>query len=395
MARLTRYIIKELLVVFGISLTAMSLFLILGVVAVEAIREGLGFTAVLKLLPYALPVAMRFAIPGTVLFAVCSVFGRLAAANEVVAIKSLGISPWTIVFPALTLAFLISICNLWLNDIAVSWGSSGMDRVILQSVEQIAYGKLRTHKSYSNRQGLVIRVDDVQGKKLIRPAISYPLSADTRPLEILADEAELQYDEEKHALIVSFENVILDGENLSGRLPSTVQQEIPLWVASKRGQKSDSPSDYALGQLPVETRRQTERIAGMKQDAAASAVSSLLLGDPNAFHAPDWQSRRAIMEGEHFRLNRLYTEPWRRFATGFSCLFFVMVGVPWAIQLKSADFWTTFGTCFIPVLLIYYPLLAFGVVQAKSGAFPPYSVWLGNAVLMFIGFLLLKKVLRY
>ena len=394
MARLTRYIVKELLLVFGISLTAMSLFLILGVVAVEAVREGLGLTAVMKLLPYALPIAMRFAIPGTVLLAVCSVFGRLSASNEVVALKSLGISPWTIVFPALSLAFLISIGNLWLNDIAVSWGEGGMDRVILQSVEQIAYGKLRTHKSYSNRQGLVIRVDDVDGKRLIRPAISYPLSPDTRPLEILADEAELHFDEEKHALVVSFENVILDGENLSGRLPGIHEQEIPLWIASKRGQDSDSPSDYALSQLSAETKRQAGRIRDLKQDAAASAVSSLLLGNPDAFHAPAWGARLANLDGEHARLNRLYTEPWRRFATGFSCLFFVLVGVPWAILMKSSDFWTTFGTCFIPVLLIYYPLLAFGVVQAKSGALPPYSVWMGNLVMLIIGTLLMRRVMR-
>jgi lipopolysaccharide export system permease protein len=395
MARLTRYIVKELLLVFGISLTAMSLFLILGVVAVEAIREGLGLTAVLKLLPYALPIAMRFAIPGTVLFAVCSVFGRMASSNEVVAVKSLGISPWTMVFPAVSLAFLISIGNLWLNDIAVSWGASGMDRVILQSVEQIAYGKLRTHKSYSNRQGLVIRVDDVRGKRLIRPAISYQISPNSRPLDILADEAELHYDESKHALVVSFNNVILDGENLSGRLPGTLEQEIPLWIASKRGQKSESPSDYALSQLPAETKRQVAQIRDLKQDAAASAVSSLLLGNPAAFHAPAWGTRLASLDGEHTRLNRLYTEPWRRFATGFSCLFFVLVGVPWAIQLKTADFWTTFGTCFIPVLLIYYPLLAFGVVQAKSGAIPPYSPWIGNIFMLLIGAFLMRKVLRY
>jgi lipopolysaccharide export system permease protein len=395
MARLTRYIITELLLVFGIALTAMSLFLILGVVAVEAVREGLGIAAVLKLLPYALPVAMRFAIPGTVLFAVCSVYGRLSAANEIVAIKSLGISPWTIVSPAIALAFLISVGNLWLNDIAVSWGASGMDRVILQSVEQIAYGKLRTHKSYSNRQGLVIRVDDVRGKKLIRPAISYPLSPDTRPLDILADEAELLYDAEKHALVVSFNNVILDGDNLSGRLPGTLTQEIPLWVASKRGQSSDSPSAYALSQLSTETKRQSERIEALKEGAAVDTATALLLGNMDAFHEPDWIGQTSQLAGEHARLNRLYTEPWRRFATGFSCLFFVLVGVPWAILMRTSDFWTTFGTCFIPVLLIYYPLLAFGVAQAKSGDWPPYTVWAGNIFLLAVGLTLMRKVLRH
>jgi lipopolysaccharide export system permease protein len=394
MARITRYIVRELLLVFGIALTSMSLFLILGVVAVEAVREGLGLTAVVKLLPFALPVAMRFAIPATVLFAVCSVYGRLSADNEVLAIKSLGISPTTIVFPAVALAFLISIANLWLNDVAVSWGEAGMNRVILQSVEQIAYGKLRTHKSYSNRQGLVIRVDDVRGKKLIRPVISYPVSANSRPLDVLADEAELFYDEEKLALVVSFKNVILDGDNISGRLPGTMTQEIPLWIASKKGKLSNSPSGYALNQLPAETKRQTVQIRELEQDAATAAATSFLLGQTDFVDRADWAERIAELNGEHGRLNRLYTEPWRRFATGFSCLFFVLVGVPLAILVKTADFWTTFALCFIPILLIYYPLLAFGVAQAKSGDLPPYAVWAGNAFMAVWGLFLMRRVMR-
>jgi lipopolysaccharide export system permease protein len=394
MARITRYIVRELLLVFGIALTSMSLFLILGVVAVEAVREGLGLTAVVKLLPFALPVAMRFAIPATVLFAVCSVYGRLSADNEVLAIKSLGISPTTIVFPAVALAFLISIANLWLNDVAVSWGEAGMNRVILQSVEQIAYGKLRTHKSYSNRQGLVIRVDDVRGKKLIRPVISYPVSANSRPLDVLADEAELFYDEEKLALVVSFKNVILDGDNISGRLPGTITQEIPLWIASKKGKLSNSPSGYALNQLPAETKRQTVQIRELEQDAATAAATSFLLGQTDFVDRADWAERIAELNGEHGRLNRLYTEPWRRFATGFSCLFFVLVGVPLAILVKTADFWTTFALCFIPILLIYYPLLAFGVAQAKSGDLPPYAVWAGNAFMAVWGLFLMRRVMR-
>ncbi|HIM29508.1 MAG TPA: YjgP/YjgQ family permease [Planctomycetes bacterium] len=395
MARITRYIVKELLLVFGIALTGMSLFLILGVVAVEAVREGLGMTAVVRLLPYALPVAMRFAIPATILFAVCSVYGRLSAANEMLAIKSLGISPSTIIFPAVALSFLISIGNLWLNDVAVSWGETGMNRVILQSVEQIAYSRLRTHKSYSNSHGLVIRVDDVRGKKLIRPVISYPISDDSRPLDILADEAELSYDEEKLALVVSFKNVILDGDKISGRLPGTVTQEIPLWIASKKGKLSNSPSGYALNQLPAETSKQTARTRELEQRAATAAATAYLLGETESFDEPDWSNQIARLNGEHGRLNRLYTETWRRFATGFSCLFFVLVGVPLAIQVKTADFWTTFALCFIPILLIYYPLLAFGVAQAKSGDLPPYVVWAGNGFMLVWGLFLMRRVMRH
>ena len=49
----------------------------------------------------------------------------------------------------------------------------------------------------------------------------------------------------------------------------------------------------------------------------------------------------------------------------------------------------------LPILLVYYPLLMYSVDRAKNGALPPYSVWLGNAILLACGAWLLRKVFRY
>jgi lipopolysaccharide export system permease protein len=73
----------------------------------------------------------------------------------------------------------------------------------------------------------------------------------------------------------------------------------------------------------------------------------------------------------------------------------VLVGVPLAIRMKSADYWTSFGVCFVPILLFYYPLMQFGLDSAKDGSLPPYSVWLGNSLLAVAGLWLTKHVYRY
>ena len=80
---------------------------------------------------------------------------------------------------------------------------------------------------------------------------------------------------------------------------------------------------------------------------------------------------------------------------GFSCFFFVWLGIPLAINMRSADYWTSFGACFLPILLIYYPLFALGLDRAKNGMWPAYSVWLGNLVLFAFGLWLLRKVYRH
>jgi lipopolysaccharide export system permease protein len=56
---------------------------------------------------------------------------------------------------------------------------------------------------------------------------------------------------------------------------------------------------------------------------------------------------------------------------------------------------SSFFVCFLPVLLAYYPLLAYGVDKAKGGELPPSVVWLGNAVFILWGVWLLRRVLRY
>ena len=108
-----------------------------------------------------------------------------------------------------------------------------------------------------------------------------------------------------------------------------------------------------------------------------------------------WDVRRGRIKNARDRLRRLRLEPWRRWANGFSCFFFVLLGAPLAIRMRTTNFFTTFAACFLPILLVYYPLLAFAVDRSKDGAVPPYTVWLGNLVLLAAGFLMLRRVIRY
>jgi lipopolysaccharide export system permease protein len=87
-------------------------------------------------------------------------------------------------------------------------------------------------------------------------------------------------------------------------------------------------------------------------------------------------------------------EPWRRWANGFSCLCFVLVGAPMAIRMRNADFLTSFFLCFLPILVVYYPVVMLGVDQAKRGSVPPVAVWFGNLLIVLWGWWLLRRVVR-
>ncbi|MBJ44438.1 MAG: permease [Planctomycetaceae bacterium] len=393
MKRITRYVLLELLSVFLVTLTGITLLLILAGVASEGMREGLGFGPLMRMVPYVVPVALQVSVPATILLATSSVFGRMSADNEIVAIKSLGISPLAVLRPAFLLAFVISLVAVWINDIAVSWGRTGIYRVIVESVEEVTYRMLKTQREYQTR-AFSINVKDVVDEQLIQPTIRINTRGG-RKLRFDASTAELRADAEENKLKFILTDLNLVEDDISAWFDH-YELEIPLLDATRKGDNSSSPSLVPLRRISTETRKQ-QRIAGQAERRGATmAAFQMMTGDFSQLaDYAKWKKRFGVIDGSRSRLNRLHLEPWRRWATGFSCFFFVLVGAPLAIYMKTANFFTTFAACFLPILIVYYPLLAMGVNQCKDGAVPPYTVWLGNVVLSAIGAWLIRRVVRY
>jgi lipopolysaccharide export system permease protein len=121
----------------------------------------------------------------------------------------------------------------------------------------------------------------------------------------------------------------------------------------------------------------------------------MLTGDLQQLGHDAWQPGQQAIGDAEYVLGRFRTEPHRRWANGFSCLAFVMVGVPVAVLLRKGEFLSSFFACFLPILIVYYPLLMLSLDQAKSGNFPPAFVWFGNAVLALAGLWFMRRVVRY
>ncbi|HEV2969561.1 MAG TPA: LptF/LptG family permease [Pirellulales bacterium] len=389
---LTRYVLFEIVKVFLITLTAMTLFMILVSVTKEAYSQGLGLKQILLLLPFVLPEALRFSVPGTILFATCSVYGRMASTNEVVAIKAMGISPLVILMPTFVFAFVLSLVCVVLNDVACSWGRDGARRVVIESVEEIVYSKLALQRHYDSKQ-FGINVWRVDGKRLIRPTFTFSSSDDSPSVTITCEEAELRSDLKAATLTIVGLNGTIDVGGVGGFIPGTFERVMPLDEASRRTTKG--ASDLAMSQVPGEIKASQDRIAQIQQKMALLASEQLTTGDFSGLAGGQWAADERRLDEERVRFYRLLIEPSRRWANGFSCLCFVLLGAPAGIILRNSDFLTSFFACFMPILLIYYPLLFLGVDQAKLGILPAWSVWIGNAILAVCGAWLMRRVQRY
>jgi lipopolysaccharide export system permease protein len=392
MRLLTRYVLFEIIKVFLITLTAMTLFMILVMVSKEAYSQGLGLKQILLLVPYVLPESMRYSVPGTILFAACSVYGRMASTNEVVAIKAMGISPLVILVPTFVFAFVLSLVCVVLNDVACSWGREGARRVVIESVQEIIYSKLAQQRHYDSKQ-FGINVKRVDGKRLIRPTFTFSSADDSPPVTITCEEAELRSDLHAATLTIVGLNGTVDVGGAGGFIPGTFERVLQLDEASRRATKG--ASDLPMSQVPSEVKVSQDRIAQIQQKMALLAAEQMSTGDFSGLAGSQWAADERRMDEERVRLYRLLIEPSRRWANGFSCLCFVLLGAPAGIILRNSDFLTSFFACFLPILLIYYPLLFLGVDQAKLGILPAWSVWIGNAILAVCGAWLIRRVQRY
>ena len=389
---ISRYVFSELLQVFLVALSALTLFMLVFGLLKEAQQQGLGMMQIAALVPYVLPEAMRFAVPGTMLFAVASVFGRMSATNEITALKAAGISPMAAMWPAVGLAVAVSFVSVWLNDVAVSWGRDGVRRVIVSSVEEIIYGRLRQHRSYSAPE-ISINVKNVEGKNLIRPTLSYqPQTGD--PVTVSAESATMHADAAKGVLTIICRNGTLHVGDVKAVFPDELKREIPLDTVSRKGATSTSPSEIAMADFPKARVDQLAKIDQFEQVAAGKIALGIITGRMEqtlpASVEPDLQQATWARS----RLTRIIMEPWRRWANGFSCLCFVLVGAPMAIRMRNSDFLTSFFLCFLPILLVYYPVVMLGVSRVKSGSLPPPAVWMGNVLVALWGLWLLRSVIR-
>ncbi|MEO9591034.1 LptF/LptG family permease [Rhodopirellula bahusiensis] len=394
--RLTRTILFEILRIFVVALVVLTLLILLIAVGRELFRKGLGAMAVLQLLPFAIPISLQHAVPATALFSVCCVYGRMAADGEISTVKASGISPLRLLQPAIVFAALLSPVAVYCSDMAVSWGKPGVKRVVLLSIEDIAYRLLERDHSYTSDHGFSIHVREIDGRRMISPRVTVRGKGDDA-FTVTASEGQLMMDEETQSLVLKLvDSQVNRGKGLQGDFYGEHRFEIPIGNALEEDDISTrSPSELPLRLIRNERLRQRERTHAKIGELAAFTGFSLLTSRPAEIGGEKSSAIQSGLKSSRHRLTRLQTEPWRRWAEGFTCFFFVLVGAPLAIVAKTSDYWTTFGMCFLPTILVYYPLYLLGLDQAKAGDMPPYGVWIGNLVLSGVGMMLIARVRRY
>ncbi|NOG83339.1 MAG: LptF/LptG family permease [Planctomycetes bacterium] len=84
----------------------------------------------------------------------------------------------------------------------------------------------------------------------------------------------------------------------------------------------------------------------------------------------------------------------KRLSPSFSCIAFILIGIPIGIMTRSSNLLISLGISFILVLLFYYPLVALGLILAEDSMYPIIpSMWGANIFNLIVSVVLFRKIL--
>src|SRR5439155_14973788 len=159
--------------------------------------------------------------------------------------------------------------------------------------------------------------------------------------------------------------------------------------------RKNSPRMLSWKQILQRIHAVTEERDNILARIALATAELLLHGAPNDLlqqHLKHLDNEKLQAEQ---RLRTLKTELQYRPALAFGCLFFVLVGCPVGIWFSRSDYLSAFISCFLPIVVIYYPLMLCGSNFAKEGKLHPLpDVWAANATMGVIALALFRRLLR-
>jgi lipopolysaccharide export system permease protein len=399
---LQRYVLGEITRAFGLALLTITAVFVLLTVMTKAASAGLGPMEILKLIPYMIPASLPYTVPVSLLFAATVVYGRLAGDNEVIAVKTAGLSAMVLIWPSLLLALGLSLLLNSLSATFIPEANTAGKKVIFKNLEDFFYKKLKMER-YAEFPQWVIKVKDVQGRDLIGPTFKQraekrepspffpkPLDADDQgaySMIIQSKKARIDFDYSKDSAHVYFDDAIVTKVGVDRSEGNLKDQGIDIPIPGKGtfGQ-GKMVEEMTVAEMHATQAAYLQNIALSRKEQ--SILAAMFIGS-GLLDRVDWaQVNASFAKYDYWQAEckKFETEIQMRQAMAWGSLFFVILGAPVGILFARRDFLSAFISCFMPIILVYYPLMLFGVNLGKEGILWPELVWTGNVVLWVAAF---------
>ena len=434
MKRIDRYIFKEHLIPFLLSLLVL-LFILLSNFMLRTIDKflgkGLSLGVLFEYLFYNMAWILALAVPMAVLISTLTAFGRFASDNEITAMRATGISTFTLLRSPLLFGFIVTAVMIYFNNeilpdmnhnarsLSVNISKKRPDLEFVEGLftesipNYIIYVDKRKDidgqnhfyniNIFNNQQngsqrtitakhgtvestdgGVILHLDNGQIHELMNKESDYTQIDFDRydinvPIENLAlqrknlktrGDREMTYS----MMLAKIESINAKKEKVVSRVKSRVNNDLSTSI------DSIISKEYVLDRIAKyekSTLDSVKLIGDVKKTRSLQRkIKNLKRGISNDFR---------LINNYTNSMNRYLVELHKKFSIPFASIVFILVGAPLGIMARRGNFAIS-SAISLGFFIIYWAFLIAGEQLADRGSISPFlSMWLPNFVLGVLG----------
>lgn len=362
---INRYIFKELLGTFLISLLTFSVIMLMGrtlKLADLLVNKGLSVFDVLRLLSYILIPFYGYIIPMSLLLTVLLGLGRLSADNEIVALKTSGISLYQIVLPIGVFSSIAFLLTTLITIYAYPWGFKSLRNLAFKIAKTRSEVGIQERIFNDDFDGMVIYVDKTSVKGGRMQGVFISDRRDPRlSTTIIAKEGYITSDPE--SMLVNLR--LLDG---------TFQRVGDDMQSYQMGSFNTYDITLDLKTALADVKRKKKKHREMTLTELKEAIDTTSEENP--------------------KLNEIKIEYYKKFTIPFVCFVMGLLGIPLGIRKIKGG--RSYGfVVSLAILLLYYILMIIAESFGESGKIPPLiAMWMPNIFMGTLGIYLFIHAAR-
>ena len=351
-----RYVLKEMLAPFSINVLVFTfLFLMTELIKITnwIVNYNLSIFSVLTLIFFSMPWFLMFIIPMSVMLAVVLTFLRMSADNEIVALKSCGLSVYGLLPPVLIFSLAGFFVTLFMTLYGVPKAKATIEDMVLEmAAANVDIGlKERTFNDAFKNVMLYVNKIDLGQKKLIDIFIEDKRQRDIIST-VVAPEGRLFSEPGKLIFHMVLSNGTIHQTNLKKRTANSIH--------------------FDTYNLSLDLKKELENVEEREKDREEMSIAELQqVINESTEKDKDYYKAQIVIH--------------RRFSFPVACLALGLLAFPLGIQSKSGKRSSGLILCLF-FFLFYYLLLTAGYTLGKKGIYPPViGMWLPNLTMASIG----------
>lgn len=366
MILIQRQVFKELVYNFLFAFVVISVVVLLATMLKVIFQNRmLSLGMVMAGVPFMLLGIMSIVVPAASLVSVVTTYGRMAADNEILALRASGVHLSRIIVPGLLFGIVVSFFLLVANDRYVPMATK---KVKTLGALQDIYPLL---DNYVKRGATTLEFDEwTLTWETCEKLAKDPGVEDESGTWVFSGFRAKRY-EEGEGLVQEFY-----AESARVVVPNRTSKEV---IFQLRNAHEVVGSGFQVGEFNIPYRMPT--LEGSKVRTSHRSLAALL----------------AMLHKKHrsYKDGKILTEIHSRIAQSISPLVMIFLGLSVAVIFKYRNRMVAFFIALLIAIFVYYPIMLLGETFADSEILhPALCIWPGSAIMMGGGIWLLITVMR-